>query len=191
LARRATEELKRRLSGEEVSAGIPARDFMAALLPRSAEGLADVYLEELRKRGVVDVAGGRVVPPGADDHMTELGAELSRAVDEEYRTSGLAPPSPNEVAERLRARPAMVDGICRFLVQKNRLVRLDGKILIHRSILDDVASRVGALQTDTLSVGDFKDEFGLSRKLAIPILEWLDSQRVTVRQGNVRRILRR
>jgi selenocysteine-specific elongation factor len=50
---------------------------------------------------------------------------------------------------------------------------------------------VGALQTDTLSVGDFKDEFGLSRKLAIPILEWLDSQRVTVRQGNVRRILRR
>jgi selenocysteine-specific elongation factor len=191
LVEAAGRELKSRLSREEVSAGIPARDFMGTLLPRSAEGLEDAYLEELRNRGVVDVAGGRVVPPGGEDHMTELGAELSRKVDREYRDAGLAPPSPNEVAERLAARPAMVEGICQFLVQKNRLARLEGKLLIHRSVLDEVAERIGKLKTETLSVGEFKDEFGLSRKLAIPILEWLDSQRVTVRQGNVRKIIRR
>jgi len=191
LAAKARQELTRRLSGAEVSAGIPARDFMGTLLPRPAESLTDVYLEELRQRGVLEVTGGRVLPPGGEDHMTELGAELSRRVDDEYRNAGLAPPSPKEVADRLAARPAMVEGICRFLVQKGRLVRLEGKLLIHRATLDDVARGVGSRQSDTLSVGEFKDEFGLTRKLAIPILEWLDSERVTVRQGNVRLIIRR
>jgi len=78
LARDAAGELHRRFAGEEVSAGIPARDFAGKLLPRSALPLADVYLEELRGRGVLDLSEGRVVPPGSDDHMTRAGRELTR-----------------------------------------------------------------------------------------------------------------
>ncbi len=47
------------------------------------------------------------------------------------------------------------------------------------------------VDSETFSVGEFKDLFGLTRKLAIPILEWLDSERITVRQGNQRKIIRR
>jgi selenocysteine-specific elongation factor len=187
----AGRELERRLSGEVVSAGVPARDFMGALLPGAARALADQYLEELRQRGVLELSAGRVVPAGSDAHMTEVGAELARKVESEYRLAELAPPSPGAVADRLAAKPAVVEGVCQFLVQRGRLVRLEGRLLIHRGVLDEVARRVRALAADEISVGDFKDQFGLSRKLAIPILEWLDSERVTVRQGNVRKIIRR
>jgi selenocysteine-specific elongation factor len=85
----------------------------------------------------------------------------------------------------------MVEGICKFLVQRGRLVRLDGKLLVHGAVLEEVARRVRALSMDAMTVAEFKDEFGLTRKLAIPILEWLDSNRVTVRQGDIRRIVRR
>jgi selenocysteine-specific elongation factor len=191
LAKTAGEELKRRFADQEVSAGVPARDFARSLLPRAALGLADTYLEELRQRGVLELSDGRVVPAGSEEHMTELGAELARRVESEYREAGLSPPSPLEVAERLAARPAMVEGICRFLVQRGRIVRLEGKLLVHRAALDEVARRVSSREGELLSVGEFKDEFGLTRKLAIPILEWLDSERVTVRQGNNRKIIRR
>ena len=191
LAAAARRELERRLAGELVSAGIPARDFAAALLPRAAHGLADHYLEELRQRGVIELSEGRVVPPGRESHMTELGAELTRRIEAVYREAGLAPPSPGKVAEQLQAKPVMVEGICKFLVQRGRLVRLDGKLLVHVAVLDEVARRVRALSVDAMTVAEFKDEFGLTRKLAIPILEWLDSNRVTVRQGDVRRIVRR
>ncbi|HOC43027.1 MAG TPA: selenocysteine-specific translation elongation factor [Thermoanaerobaculales bacterium] len=184
-------ELERRLADELVSAGIPARDFAAALLPRPAQPLADLYLDELRRRGVLELAGGRVVPAGADSHMTERGAELTRAVEEAYREAGLAPPSPAEVAERLAANPAAVEGVCRFLVQRGRLVRLEAKLLIHAAALEEIAARVRTHPSATITVGEFKDQFGLTRKLAIPVLEWLDSQRVTVRQGDARKIVRR
>jgi selenocysteine-specific elongation factor len=70
-------------------------------------------------------------------------------------------------------------------------VKLDGKWLIHADPLQSVAERVAAWEVDDFAVGDFKDAFGLTRKLAIPMLEWLDARRVTVRMGNRRKIIRR
>ncbi len=191
LAAAAGRELRRRFEGVEVSAGVPTRDFTAALLPRPARELSGVYLEELRQRGVLELAGGRVVPPGSDRHMSALGEELARRVEALYREAGFDAPGPAEAAARLDARPATVDGICGFLVQRRRLVRLDGKFLIHRAVLDEVAAGVRRWERDGFAVGDFKERFGLTRKLAIPVLEWLDSERVTVRAGNQRKILRR
>jgi len=190
LAKEAAKELTTRLEGEEVSAGIPARDFAAGLLNRKALALADVYLEELRGRGALELSEGRVVPAGSDGHMTAAGAELTRQVEVIYRNEGFSAPAPGEVAHQLQAKPATVEGICRYLLQRRRLVRLDGKFLIHRAVLDELARQVREWNVDEFAVGDFKEKFGLTRKLAIPALEWLDSEHVTVRQGNKRKVLR-
>ena len=191
LARAASEALTRRFEGVEVSAGIPARDFSATLLPRSAQELTGVYFEELRQRGVLELSDGRVVPPGSEHHMSAAGEELTRRLEVLYRETGFVAPGPAEAAETLNARPATVEGICRFLVQRGRLVRLEGKYLIHRATLDEVARKVRSMDCESFSVGEFKERFGLTRKLAIPVLEWLDSERVTLRIGNQRKILRR
>jgi selenocysteine-specific elongation factor len=151
LALRARAELERRLEGEEVSAGVPARDFAAALLPRSAGDLSELYLEELRQRGVIDLAKGRVVPPGTDGHMTEAGQELTRKVESLYRQAGLDPPAPAAAAERLQARPVTIEGICKFLVQRGQLVRLEGKLLVHRGALDEVVREVRSTRNGSRS----------------------------------------
>jgi selenocysteine-specific elongation factor len=189
LAERGAEVLERRLSGEVISTGVPARDFAAEVLGGAAAQLADLYLEELRQRGVVELVEGRVVPPGRAEHATEVGKELARRVERLYRDEGLEAPSPAEVAQRLEAKPATVEGICRYLVERGRLVRLEGgKLLLHRATLDGVVRSIREWGVDEFSVPEFKDRFGLSRKLAIPILEWLDSERVTLRHGSSRRV---
>ncbi len=191
LAREAAGELERRLAGEEVSAGIPARDFAGQLLSPAARPLAEHYLEELRGRGIIELSVGRVVPPGRESHMTEAGEALARRVEALYREDGFEAPSPAEAAERLGAKPATVEGICRYLIQRRRLVRLEGKYVIHRAVMDEMARQVQAWEIEDFAVGDFKQRFGLTRKLAIPALEWLDSERVTVRTGDRRKIIRR
>jgi selenocysteine-specific elongation factor len=191
LTERAKEELERRFEGVEVSAGVPTRDFSAALLPKRARDLTSVYLEELRRRGVLELSEGRVVPPGSEGHMSARGEELVGRVEALYREAAFEAPGPLEAATELASRPATVEGICTFLVQRGLLVRLDGKYLIHRSVLDDVARKVTSWDRESFGVGEFKERFGLTRKLAIPVLEWLDSERVTVRVGNQRKILKR
>ena len=191
LGEEAAEELERRFAEQEVSAGIPARDFMGRLLPRSALSLAEFYLEELRGRGTLELSEGRVVPPGKKSHMTAAGEALTRKVEALYREAGFDAPSAAEAAEHLQAKPATIEGICRYLIQRHRLVRLEGKFLIHRAVMDDMARQVRDWDVEDFAVGDFKERFGLTRKLAIPALEWLDSERVTVRHGNRRKIIRR
>lgn len=191
LADKAKKELKKRLADQEVSSGIPARDFVASLVPPPALVLAPQLLEDLSRRGVVEVIEGRVLPPGRSSHMTRSGAELTARVDDFYKAAGFEAPSPGEAAQQLEARPAMVEGVCRFLVQQGSLVRLDNKWFIHRQTLDTVVEGIGQWDVDEFAVGAFKDRFGLTRKLAIPVLEWLDSNRVTVRAGNLRKVLPR
>jgi len=123
--------------------------------------------------------------------MTELGQELSRRIERVFRDAGFDSPAPTEVADRLDAKTTTVDGICRFLVTRGRLVLLDGKYLMHRAVLDDVVREIRSWDTDSFTVATFKESFGLTRKLAIPILEWLDSERITVRAGNQRKLLKK
>jgi selenocysteine-specific elongation factor len=123
--------------------------------------------------------------------MTAAGEELTRKIEKLYREDRFEAGSPAEAAHRLQAKPAMVEGICRYLLQRRRLVRLEGKYLIHRAVLDEMARQIRDWSVDDFAVGDFKKKFGLTRKLAIPALEWLDSERITVRHGNRRKIIRR
>jgi len=187
----ARKELTKRLDRRQLSVGIPAQDFVAGLLPPSARQLAPRYLDEMIRLRILDLKDGRVLPPGASAHMQEEGAEMARRIEAVFREKGMAPPPPIEVAHTLELKPAIVEGVCRFLVESKVLVRLDNKWLIHRGVLDEVVSSVRQWETEDFGVGEFKNRFSLTRKLAIPILEWLDSERVTIRVGNRRRVFKR
>ena len=54
--------------------------------------------------------------------------------------------------------------------------------------LDDLTARVREMD-DGFSVADFRDRFGVTRKHAVPLLEWLDRRGITRRDGDVRRIV--
>ena len=83
----------------------------------------------------------------------------------------------------------MIEGVIGFLVKQGTLVRLAEGIYVHRSALASAREKIGARKGDTIDVGQFKDFFGLSRKIAIPLLEYFDREGVTKRVGDSRRVL--
>jgi selenocysteine-specific elongation factor len=168
------------------SIGIPLAEFVVRLLPGDARRLRDFYLDELRRSGSLREVGGRAL--AAD--VAPLEDALAARVAEFYRQAGFAAPSPGEAAAALAADPRVVEGVVRFLVDQQRLVRVGGKWVLHREVLDGVVASLRTWGVEAFDVGQFKDRFGLTRKLAIPILEWLDSQRVTRREGERRRMVR-
>lgn len=191
LMRKARELLASRLEETQLSNGIPAQDFMNSLLPTHLRSYAGHYLEALQREKVLELREGRVLPPGASAHMKGEGAEMARQLEDFYRKRGVDPPAAHEAAHLLNLKPAIVEGVCRFLTERGVLMRLDGKWLIHRDVLEEITSSVRSWGVEDFGVGEFKERFRLTRKLAIPILEWLDSERVTIRVGNRRRIFGR
>ena len=99
------------------------------------------------------------------------------------------------LAESLGVPAAAVERAIQGLLKEHRVIRAGG-LTFHREAL---AALKGALQADragkpagsrvTLDVATFKNRFNLTRKHAIPLLEWLDRERVTRRMGDVRILL--
>jgi selenocysteine-specific elongation factor len=165
--------------------GLPLAELTSRVLPADAARLRDFYLETFRRGGFLREAGGRALAAGEEAIEDELTARLEAI----YREAGIEAPSPEEAAVRLGARPKVVEGLVRYLIDRRRLARVGGKWVLHRELLEEIARSVRSWGVASFDVGHFKERFGLTRKLAIPILEWLDSERVTRREGERRRVL--
>ena len=90
----------------------------------------------------------------------------------------------------VRHRQKVVEGLIGYLVKKGKLVRLPGGWVISRDAVDDLIARLRASGRPGIEIAEFKEMFGLTRKLAIPLLEHLDAEKVTRRVGDRREILR-
>jgi selenocysteine-specific elongation factor len=165
--------------------GVPIAELLSRVLPAGTERLRDHYLEAFRAAGILREVSGRALAFEAAAVEDPLGV----SIETYYRRSGIEAPSPDEVAARLGANPKAVQGMVRFLLDRGRLARVGGKWILHRDLLDEIVAGVRGWGVDAFDVGQFKDRFSLTRKLAIPILEWLDSNRVTRREGDRRRVL--
>ncbi len=166
--------------------GVPRAELVAQLVPPAARHLREFYLDLVRRSGVVREVAGRMLPADAAPLEDALAARLA----EFYRNARFDAPSPEEAAAALGADPKASAGLVRFLVEQKRLARVGGKWVLHRQCLDEIVASLREWGVESFDVAAFKDRFGLTRKLAIPILEWLDSERVTRREGDRRRLLR-
>ena len=189
LAEKAAREIAALLKEGAGSVGVPRRTLLERLLPGAEARWAEAVESALVRRGAYGVAGDEARPPGRED-LASGERELSDRILEAFRRRGLDPPSPADVAAEVKHRPKVVDGLIGYLVKKGALVRLPGGWLVAREAVDEAAARLKSSGLSSLDVAAFKDMFGLTRKIAIPLLEHLDAAKVTRRVGDRREILR-
>lgn len=109
---------------------------------------------------------------------------------QEFERAGLTPPSPNDVAMRLGIPPGRMRELMTELLRGRALVRLGcDSLCADRRALESLVERMRTMRGREIDVATFKQLTGVSRKYAIPLLEYLDRERVTLKQGDKRRIL--
>lgn len=193
---RAKEVLEAHFERDRLSLGIPKAEATERIFSGPAAEVADVYFGWLTAQGALAQAtggaGGLLTLPGRGDQLTGEESTLATRIVDAFAAAGLTPPSPAEIARTVGGKPKIVDGLIGFLVERRRLVRLPGGLLVAASAIDDLVESLRALPepSDRFSVPWFKDRFDLSRKWAIPLLEYLDGAGVTRRVGEERQVVR-
>jgi selenocysteine-specific elongation factor len=188
LAERARSELTAYLASGSGAIGMPRRTLLAKIIPGADAPWAEAIEAALVEEGVFSTVGDEARPPGRDD-LVGSERDLSERIAQVFRERGLTPPSPPEVAQIVNHRQKVVDGLLGYLVKRGSLVRLPGGWLMAREVVEEVVSRLRTSGRGGFDVGEFKGMFGLTRKLAIPLLEHLDAQKITRRVGDRRELL--
>jgi len=111
------------------------------------------------------------------------------AVERAYRDAGLRPPEPASLAETARLSPQAIEQALRVLTKQKLLVKV-GTLWFHAEALARLREEIAAMRasgrTVEIDVATFKQRYDVSRKYAIPLLEYLDRERVTRRVGEKR-----
>ena len=127
-------------------------------------------------------------------HELRLSPVQQTAVDRlerEFREAAAAPPSPEEALGRAGLAGDEEHELFQLLLESRKLVRVKESLFFHAAALEAIQDKLVTLLRERREIGpgDIKDLLGISRKYAIPLLEYFDARRVTARVGE-RRVLR-
>jgi selenocysteine-specific elongation factor len=153
----------------------------------------DFIVERLTAAGTL---GGRdrLALPAHRAAVPDVDAAALARAESIVRDAGLKPPDAAEFAQQMGLPAAAADRLIQFLVRQKRLVKL-GALVFHTDALTLLKDETRALKAGavngraTVDVASFKTRYGVSRKFAIPLLEYLDRERVTRRAGDERIVL--
>jgi selenocysteine-specific elongation factor len=188
LAGRVVAELTAHHAAQPLSDGMPREELREQLFGRAHVAVFDRVVQDLVAAGTI-VARDRLALAG---HRVSLSAGEARArdaVDRAYREAALAPPDAASLAAGLGLPRADVERMVALLLRQKTLIRVQD-LLFHADALARLKSEITALkrsgETARIDVAAFKERYGVSRKFAIPLLEYLDRERVTRRVGDSR-----
>jgi selenocysteine-specific elongation factor len=155
----------------------------------SAE-IFDVVVERLERARKLRVQQSWIFPFDSDAKPSERDSKLLSSVAESYETAGLSTPSSEEVANKLAIDSSEMRRLITLLLRDKTLIKTGTEELyFHQIALTKLRSQVVNLRGQTIDVARFKQLTGLSRKYAIPLLEYLDRERVTQKVGERRLVL--
>ena len=176
-----------------MSDGLPREEARGKLFAKVVPAIFERVVDDLKSTRAL-VGAERLALPTHKASVAGADDQVRSAIISAYRAGGLKPPDAAAVEATVKAPRAVVEKVTTLLLREKVLVKLD-TVVFHADALQTLKEEVAALRGSapggraTVDVAAFKDRYGLSRKFAIPLLEYLDRERVTRRTGDVRLVL--
>jgi selenocysteine-specific elongation factor len=172
--------------------GISREDLRSSLGKRVRPETFRATLDDLLTQKKLETHGEIVKRAGAAINLDPEETRAKEQIEKAFATAGLAVPSVKEVLSKLPVEAKRAEKILQILLRDKNLVRVTPDLIFHRDALAQLRDRLSVFKKtkgERISVPGFKELTGITRKYAIPLLEYLDRERVTRRAGDERVIL--
>ena len=153
--------------------------------PEVFNAMVEALVHARKLEGIGDL----VRLPGHGVVMKDEEAESKQKIEEAFSAAGLKVPALHEVIAGLKVDKTRAQKIVTLLLRDKVLVKISDELVFHRTALEELRRLVAEQKKKSprMDVAKFKELTGVSRKYAIPLLEYLDRERVTKRVGDAAR----
>jgi selenocysteine-specific elongation factor len=166
-----------------------AREALRTQLPAALPARAyDAILAGLERKGLIASEGDRVRRSTARPPSPTLSATEAKVLDR-FKAWGVEPERPKDVPAAVGLGDAQVKPILDRLLAGKRLVKIKPDLYMHADVVAELRARLIAFLDahKTIDAQQWKDLTGASRKFTIPLAEFFDGEKLTLRVGDVRR----
>jgi selenocysteine-specific elongation factor len=175
-----------------LQAGMAREALRAALGRRVRAETFRAALAELIAQKKLEMQGDLIKPAGSEVTLLPEEIRAKEQIAKAFGAAGLAVPAVKEVLGSLPVEPRRAEKLLRMLLQERQLVRVSPELIFDGAALARLKEQLASYRKgrgERISVPVFKELAGITRKYAIPLLEYLDRERVTRREGDERVIL--
>lgn len=172
--------------------GITREELRSILGKRVRVETFEAAVQELARQGKILAQGELIKKPGTEITLTAEETRAKEQIVAAFGEAGLAVPSSKEVLAQLSIDGRNAEKILQILLRERVLVRVTPELIFHGEALAKLSGLMQSYKKtkgEKISVPAFKELTGITRKYAIPLLEFLDRQRLTRRAGDERVIL--
>jgi selenocysteine-specific elongation factor len=168
-----------------------AKEELLAQLPQPLE--VKPYNFVLRHLADQDLIAMEMEWVRVRSHKIDLSREeetIRQRIEQAFHETGLQPPFFKDVAAGLQGSPRQHQDVLNWMLAQGILTKVKEDIYFHTAVLQELQQRLIAFlkENGEISAPQFKDMTQASRKYAIPLLEYFDMQRITIRIGDLRRL---
>lgn len=174
-----------------LSPGISLEELRRRGAPRTPAALTEEILAGLQSAGEIRLEGRRAALASHEVHLDAAEESLLAEVVAAIRKAGLDPPDPLVLLAARDVPSGRAQALVMVLRERATLLRISDGLLVHHEVYEDLKSLLARRREEDplFDVSWFKEATGTSRRIAIPLLEYLDADRVTTRRGNQRYIM--
>jgi selenocysteine-specific elongation factor len=168
-----------------------SKEELRERLPTHPPAIFERLLVEAAKSNLIELAGELVRLRGRGVVMKDEEAESKKVIESAFASAGLKVPALKDVLASLKIDKTRAQKIVTLLMREKTLMKISDDLVFHSSALGDLRKSLAVEKNKSpkMDVARFKEVTGVSRKYAIPLLEYLDREHVTRRVGDERVIL--
>ncbi len=168
--------------------GMPREELRMRVFQHYPPEVFRYCLDELAALRRISLLEDAVALYGRGVQLSPEGLKIKERIEQTVLEAGYQPPSLAEIVGALREHPEEIRKIYFWMLKERLLVKISEDLAYHRDTLEEIKTRIRSRypRGATFGVAAFKELFDLTRKHAIPLLEHLDRERFTRRQGNER-----
>lgn len=161
-------------------------EFVQSLPISKDAAVAEAVLKQLETEGIIELEAEKIKLLTRLDRLVDWRNKIETV----YKESSYQPPGLEELKSRIGAEGMWVNDLLSVLEEDGVLARIAPGMVFHRAVVnqsiqilkDHLKSHPG------ITVSEFRQLLGTSRKYALPLLEYFDSVGITVRDGDIRRL---
>jgi selenocysteine-specific elongation factor len=173
-----------------LKAGMPREELKSKFPVSVGTKIFTLVINEMIKQKTIMAEAETVRLP---DHSVSLGADqtdIRKKIVRTYQQSGLTPPYFRELAKSLGQDPKHTKDVLTLLIDEGLIVKTKDDLYFHKEAIAELQGRlVDFLKANgEIATPQFKEMIGASRKYVIPLMEYFDSQNVTIRIGDIRKL---
>lgn len=192
-------ELDRHHQREPLARGMLRETLRDKVFTHSPAELFAGVITELEAEGKIVSEKDIVRSSSHSVGLSDQDVALSERIEQIYLAAGVEAPSLEEAMTKANVpatQRAQARKLLQLLLDDRKLVRIQGEMFMHSQVIQDLATKLQTYASQheperLIDVPAFKDLAGVSRKYAIPLLEYFDREKITRRAGDKRLILKR